>query len=121
MGIERTSARRVKAVERELDRILARRDTLLYQAMRYTVLGGGKRFRPVFCLLTAAALAAGGDQINRAPRPGPSIDGEVKGVIPKPGEGSPLMGPERLPFKKRGSLTSFGMTTCLLYNQYLRL
>jgi len=60
MGIERTSARRVKAVERELDRILARRDTLLYQAMRYTVLGGGKRFRPVFCLLTAAALAAGG-------------------------------------------------------------
>jgi geranylgeranyl diphosphate synthase type II len=59
MGIERMLVRRAKAVERELDRILGRRDTLLYQAMRYAVLGGGKRFRPVLCLSTAAAL--GGD------------------------------------------------------------
>jgi geranylgeranyl diphosphate synthase type II len=65
MGIEQILARRTKAVERELDRILARRDTLLYQAMRYAVLGGGKRFRPVLCLSTAAAL--GGDEALALP------------------------------------------------------
>ncbi len=65
MGTERTLARRGRAVERELDRILARRDTLLYQAMRYAVLGGGKRFRPILCLSTAAAL--GGDEALALP------------------------------------------------------
>jgi len=60
MGTERSLARRVRAVERELDHILARRDTLLYKAMRYAALGGGKRFRPLLCLSTAVAL--GGEE-----------------------------------------------------------
>jgi len=39
-----------RAVDDELERLLGRSDSLLYQAMRYTVLSGGKRFRPVLLL-----------------------------------------------------------------------
>jgi geranylgeranyl diphosphate synthase type II len=41
---------RRRAVDEELERILGRSDSLLYQAMRYTVLSGGKRFRPMLLL-----------------------------------------------------------------------
>jgi len=39
-----------QAVNEELERLLGRSDSLLYQAMRYTVLSGGKRFRPLLLL-----------------------------------------------------------------------
>jgi len=39
-----------RAVDDELERLLGRSDSLLYQAMRYTVLSGGKRFRPMLLL-----------------------------------------------------------------------
>jgi geranylgeranyl diphosphate synthase type II len=45
-------------IEAELGRVLTREDTILYQAMRYAVLGGGKRYRPLLTL--AAAEAFGG-------------------------------------------------------------
>jgi len=41
---------RRRAVDEELERLLGRSDSLLYQAMRYTVLSGGKRFRPMLLL-----------------------------------------------------------------------
>jgi geranylgeranyl diphosphate synthase type II len=48
-----------KAVEGELQRILSRHDTLLFQAMRYSVLCGGKRFRPLLLLSAGDAFGAG--------------------------------------------------------------
>lgn len=45
-------------IEDELKRILARQDTLLFQAMRYSVLCGGKRFRPLLVLAAADAFGA---------------------------------------------------------------
>jgi len=48
-----------KAVERELQHILSRQDTLLFQAMRYSVLCGGKRFRPLLLLSAGDAFRAG--------------------------------------------------------------
>ncbi len=44
------------AVEQELQGILSRQDTLLFQAMRYSVLCGGKRFRPLLLLSSADAF-----------------------------------------------------------------
>jgi geranylgeranyl diphosphate synthase type II len=58
MSIENRLERRRKLVEHELEHILTRSDTLLFQAMRYSVLGGGKRYRPLLCLSAAAALGA---------------------------------------------------------------
>jgi len=55
-GTERRKAR----VERELERLLGRGETPLDGAMRYAVLGGGKRYRPLLTLAAAAAL--GGDE-----------------------------------------------------------
>jgi geranylgeranyl diphosphate synthase type II len=65
MSTERRLERRKRTVEAELERILTRRDTLLYKAMRYSALGGGKRFRPLLCLSAAAAL--GGDEAIALP------------------------------------------------------
>jgi len=48
-----------RAVESELQRILSRHDTLLFQAMRYSVLCGGKRFRPLLLLSAGDAFRAG--------------------------------------------------------------
>ncbi len=50
MSIELRLAQKKKAIDRELESILSRGDSLLYQAMRYSVLGGGKRFRPLLLL-----------------------------------------------------------------------
>ena len=67
---------RRREVERELDRLLApRRDrpASLTRAMRYAVLGPGKRLRPVLAL--AAAEAVGGAAARRrALRPGCAIE-----------------------------------------------
>jgi geranylgeranyl pyrophosphate synthase len=46
------------AIELELGRILCRRKTLLDQAMRYAVLRGGKRFRPLLSLAAGDAFGA---------------------------------------------------------------
>jgi geranylgeranyl diphosphate synthase type II len=45
-------------VERELERILARGNDRLYEAMRHAVLGEAKRFRPLLVLASAEALGA---------------------------------------------------------------
>jgi len=65
MSTEQRLALRKKTVEAELERILSRRESLLYKAMRYSVLGGGKRFRPLLCLSASAAL--GGDPAAALP------------------------------------------------------
>ena len=51
-------ARKREAIERELERILSQGDSLLYEAMRYSVLGGGKRFRPLLLLSSAEEFGA---------------------------------------------------------------
>jgi geranylgeranyl diphosphate synthase type II len=54
-------------VEAELRRVLTREDSILFQAMRYAVLGGGKRFRPLLTL--AAAESFGGSASARTAVP----------------------------------------------------
>ena len=53
MDTELRLARKKEAIERELERILSPGDSLLHEAMRYSVLGGGKRFRPLLLLSSA--------------------------------------------------------------------
>ena len=43
-------------VEGELRRLLSQEDSLLYRAMRYAVLSGGKRFRPLLLLSSGACF-----------------------------------------------------------------
>lgn len=50
MNAEDRLYQKKEAVDRELERILPREDTLLFQAMRHAVLSGGKRFRPILVL-----------------------------------------------------------------------
>ena len=53
-------------VNAALERILPREDEYpqaLSRAMRYTVLGGGKRFRPVLCMASFEACGGSGDAI----------------------------------------------------------
>jgi len=50
MIIEEKLIRKKKAVESRLSDILSREDSILFQAMRYSVLSGGKRFRPLLAL-----------------------------------------------------------------------
>lgn len=62
------------SVEMELDRMLpaeTTRPTVLHQAMRYSVMAGGKRLRPILCL--AACEAVEGDPKN-ALLPGLAIE-----------------------------------------------
>jgi geranylgeranyl pyrophosphate synthase len=47
-----------KAVDAELDRLLAADGSRLLEAMRYAVLGGGKRFRPLVLLAAGEAFGA---------------------------------------------------------------
>jgi len=54
--MNKKSAKMRASIEAELGRILARGDTILYQAMRYAVLGGGKRYRPLLTLASAEAF-----------------------------------------------------------------
>ncbi len=58
MNAEHSLARKREAIERELERILSQGDSLLYEAMRYSVLGGGKRFRPLLLLSSAEEFGA---------------------------------------------------------------
>ena len=60
MEVERYLATRRGLVERALARRLPRRRSRLREAMRYSLLAGGKRIRPILTL--AAAEAVGGDR-----------------------------------------------------------
>lgn len=50
MKVEDRLSQKKKAVDRELELILPEEDSPLFQAMRYAVLSGGKRFRPLLAL-----------------------------------------------------------------------
>jgi geranylgeranyl diphosphate synthase type II len=56
MRIEESLASKKDLVERELRRLLTQEDSLLYQAMRYAVVSGGKRFRPLLLLSSGACF-----------------------------------------------------------------
>ena len=58
---------RLPLVERALDRLISKNahPRLIHQAMRYSLLAGGKRLRPILCL--AAARAAGGKESAALP------------------------------------------------------
>lgn len=50
MDVEDIVQQKKLAIDRELESVLSRDDSLLLQAMRYAVLSGGKRFRPLLML-----------------------------------------------------------------------
>lgn len=58
---------RLPTVEKALDRLISKKahPTLIHKAMRYSLLAGGKRLRPILCL--AAARAAGGNETTALP------------------------------------------------------
>jgi geranylgeranyl diphosphate synthase type II len=58
---------RLPMVEKALDRLISKQahPTLIHKAMRYSLLAGGKRLRPILCL--AAARAAGGNETAALP------------------------------------------------------
>jgi len=59
MRVDDELRERKRAVEDELGRLLGRRDSPLYRAMRHATLGGGKRFRPLLLISAGTALGAG--------------------------------------------------------------
>ena len=58
---------RLPMVEKALDRLISKdaHPVLIHKAMRYSLLAGGKRLRPILCL--AAARAAGGSETAALP------------------------------------------------------
>lgn len=63
MDVEERLKQKKQAVERELERILSKDDTLLFKAMRYAVLSGGKRFRPLLALSAGECFGAAQDGV----------------------------------------------------------
>lgn len=63
MDVEERLKQKKQAVENELERILSVEDTLLFKAMRYTVLSGGKRFRPLLALSSGECFGAAQDTV----------------------------------------------------------
>jgi geranylgeranyl diphosphate synthase type II len=63
MDVEERLKQKKQAVERELERILSKDDTLLLKAMRYAVLSGGKRFRPLLALSSGECFGAAQDVV----------------------------------------------------------
>jgi geranylgeranyl diphosphate synthase type II len=61
MGVLDSLAAKKRLIERELERVLSRDDSPLFRVMRYAVLPGGKRFRPLLLLSSGACF-------NAAPR-----------------------------------------------------
>jgi len=59
MRVEKSLAANKAAVEQELARILPRGSSRLDQAMRYSVLNGGKRFRPLLLIASGRCFGAG--------------------------------------------------------------
>ncbi len=60
MRPEESLARKKRLVEKKLERVLSAEDSALYQAMRYAVLSGGKRFRPLLLLASGGCFGAPG-------------------------------------------------------------
>jgi geranylgeranyl diphosphate synthase type II len=58
MNAELNLSQKKEAIDKELERVLSPGESLLHQAMRYSVLGGGKRFRPLLLLSTAEEFGA---------------------------------------------------------------
>jgi len=58
MGPEKSLAAKKKLVEKELARVLSAEDSALFRAMRYAVLGGGKRFRPLLVFASGECFGA---------------------------------------------------------------
>jgi len=58
MRIEVSLAAKKRLVERGLRRLLSEDDTVLHKAMRYAVLSGGKRFRPLLLLSSGDCFGA---------------------------------------------------------------
>jgi geranylgeranyl diphosphate synthase, type II len=58
VDVQKHLARNKTLIERELGRLLSRGQDRLYEAMRYAVLGEGKRYRPLLVLSAAEALGA---------------------------------------------------------------
>jgi len=56
MNVEKRLLLKKEAVEAELNRILPDGDSLLVEAMRYAVLSGGKRFRPLLALCSGESF-----------------------------------------------------------------
>jgi geranylgeranyl diphosphate synthase type II len=56
MRVEESLAAKKRLVDGELERLLSREDSLLFRAMRYAVLSGGKRFRPLLLLGSGACF-----------------------------------------------------------------
>jgi geranylgeranyl diphosphate synthase type II len=63
MDVEERLKQKKQAVELELERILSRDDTHLFKAMRYAVLSGGKRFRPLLALSSGECFGAALDVV----------------------------------------------------------
>ena len=61
MRVQDSLAAKKRLIERELNRVLSRDDSPLFRVMRYAVLPGGKRFRPLLLLSSGACF-------NAAPR-----------------------------------------------------
>ena len=58
MRVEDALREQKQAVDMELGRLLGSRDSLLFQAMRHSVLSGGKRYRPLLLLSSGECLGA---------------------------------------------------------------
>jgi geranylgeranyl diphosphate synthase type II len=63
MDVEERLKQKKQAVEDELERLLSTEDTLLFRAMRYAVLSGGKRFRPLLALSSGECFGAAQDVV----------------------------------------------------------
>jgi geranylgeranyl pyrophosphate synthase len=58
MRVDDGLAAKKRLIERELERVLSRDDSPLFRVMRYAVLSGGKRFRPLLVLSSGACFGA---------------------------------------------------------------
>ena len=63
MNVEERLRQKKEAVERELERLLSQEDSLMFRAMRYAVLPGGKRFRPLLSLSSGEYFGASQDML----------------------------------------------------------
>ena len=61
MNVEERLRQKKEAVERDLERLLSQEDSLMFRAMRYAVLSGGKRFRPLLSLSSGEYFGASRD------------------------------------------------------------
>lgn len=63
MSIKDSIIQKKKAIDRELERILSKGDSLLCQAMKYSVLSGGKRYRPLLMLSSGECFGVSQDVV----------------------------------------------------------